>query len=131
MDLFFIKGDGIFSDKKILSIILDESEDDVLGYFPEYKPDFDRIRRKLGIFIQYLKNIVNKADEFPKDSRKSFAERAKEYKNNDILFRALNEDIWNKSEEDYYEFMKSYVLNIPLSKLIDMLEEGDYEQIIL
>lgn len=122
-NLFFIRGEGVFSNKKILKLIMDEQDDDVIAYFPEYKEQFDRIRRGLSLFITYLKGLLSDGEKLYKLDKKEFAENIKTYKYKDILFKAYGSNYWNLKEEFQADFLKNYVENIAISKLLDYVEE--------
>lgn len=121
-NLFFIRGEGVFSNKKILKLIMDEQDDDVIAYFPEYKEQFDRIRRGLSLFITHLKSLLSDGGKLYKLDKKEFAENIKIYKYKDILFKAYGSDYWNLKEEFQADFLKNYVENIAISKLLDYVE---------
>lgn len=125
-NLFFMKGEGIFSDKKILQLILDEQDDDILGHFPEYTEDFNRIRRGFSLYITYLKKILKEAEKFKNYNRKDFAQWAKTYNHSDILFKAYNVQLWDKDEDYYYDFINKYINDISIVKLIDYIR-GELE----
>ena len=127
MDLFFIKGEGIFSDKKILQLILDEQDDDILGHFPEYTDDFNRIRHGLCLFIAHLKKDLHDISKYQNLDRKGYAQKVQEYKYKDILFKAYGCNLWNKDEDYYYNFLKTYIETIPISKLVDWVVEETNE----
>ena len=122
-NLFFIRGEGVFSNKKILKLIMDEQDDDVIAYFPEYKEQFDRIRRGLSLFITHLKSLLSDGEKLYKLDKKEFADNIKLYKYKDILFKAYGCDYWNLKEEFQVDFLKNYVENIAISKLLDYVEE--------
>lgn len=126
-ELFFIRGEGVFSNKKILKIILDEQDDDILAYFPEYKEQFDGVRHKLCLFIDNLKNNLSNGEKMYKKDRKEFAEWAKSTNRPDILFRAYNCNYWEQDEDFKYNFLKQYIELIPISKLDDLIWEGANE----
>lgn len=125
-NLFFIKGEGIFSDKKILKLILDEQDDDILGHFPEYTDDFNKIRRGLSLFIIHLKNILKDGEQNYHCDKKEFAQWAKQYQYSDILFKAYKANLWDEDDEYYYMFMKNYIDNIPISRLVEYIR-GELE----
>lgn len=115
MNLFFIKGDGIFSEKKILKIILEEEDDDILAYFPEYKPDFDRIRRLLSIYITDIKKALKEAENKLKLDRKEYAKWASKQINPYVLF---------KFYDNYDDFnLKKIIEDMPLEKLLDNVKK--------
>lgn len=122
-NLFFIKGEGVFSDKKILKLILDEQDDDIIGHFPEYTDDFNKIRRGLSLFITRLKNILKDGEKLYDSSKKQFAENIKLYENKDILFKAYECNYWNQDENFQANFLQKYIENISVSKLIDFVKE--------
>lgn len=125
-NLFFIKGEGIFSDKKILKLILDEQDDDILGHFPEYTDDFNKIRRGLSLFITHLKNILKDGEQNYHCDKKEFAQWAKQYQYSDILFKAYKANLWDEDDEYYYMFIKNYIDNIPISRLVEYIR-GELE----
>ena len=88
MELFFQKGNGIFSPRKILLMILDQKDDDVLSSFPEYRPKFDMVRRALCIWLENVKNDLKYMDAHTWEDKKSFAEWAKTTTNASIIFAA-------------------------------------------
>lgn len=115
MNLFFIKGDGIFSEKKILKIILEEEDDDILAYFPEYKPDFDRIRRLLSIYITDIKKALKEAKNKLKLDRKEYAKWASKQISPYVLF---------KFYDNYDDFnLKKIIEDMPLEKLLDNVKK--------
>ena len=116
MHLFFIKGEGIFTEKKILKIILDEEDDDILAYFPEYKVDFDRIRRLLSIYITDIKKSLKEAENRLKLNRKEYAEWALEQINPTVLFNFYDDKKWDEN------FVKSYIESVPIDKLLEMIK---------
>ena len=126
MELFFIKGEGIFSEKKIIKLILEGQDDDVLGYFPEYKEDFDKIRRGLSLLITHFKDLLNKGEKYRSLNKKDFAIWAKEFQYNNLLFKAYGANYWEKDDENKAAFLKQYVENITISKLVDFVR-GELE----
>lgn len=126
MELFFIKGEGIFSEKKIIKLILEGQDDDILGYFPEYKEDFDKIRRGLSLLITHFKDLLNKGEKYKSLNKKDFAIWAKEFQYNNLLFKAYGANYWEKDEENKAAFLKQYVENITISKLVDFVR-GELE----
>ena len=94
MELFFQKGNGIFTPRKILLMILDQKDDDVLSSFPEYRPKFDMVRRALCIWLENVKNDLRYMDTHTWEDKKSFAEWAKTTTNSAITFAAYGQDYW-------------------------------------
>ena len=94
MELFFQKGDGIFTPRKILLMILDSKDDDILSSFPEYKSQFDMVRRALCIWLENVKNDLRYMDTHTWEDKKSFAEWAKTTTNSAITFAAYGQDYW-------------------------------------
>ena len=94
MELFFQKGNGVFSPRKILLMILDQKDDDVLSSFPEYRPKFDMVRRALCIWLENVKNDLRYMDTHTWEDKKSFAEWAKTTTNASIIFAAYGQDYW-------------------------------------
>ena len=94
MELFFQKGNGIFTPRKILLMILDSKDDDILSSFPEYKSQFDVVRRALCIWLENVKNDLRYMDTHTWEDKKSFAEWAKTTTNASIIFAAYGQDYW-------------------------------------
>lgn len=90
LELSLQKGDGVFSARKILLMIKDHKDDDVLSSFPEYKPQFDDIRNKLSNWMIELKNDIDEMKSLKFESRKDLAMWAKEKSFSSILFAAYN-----------------------------------------
>lgn len=59
--------------------------------------------------------------------RKGYAQKVQEYKYKDILFKAYGCNLWNKDEDYYYNFLKTYIETIPISKLVDWVVEETNE----
>ena len=112
MELFFIKGDGVFSNRKILELILKEQDDDVVSNFPEYKDDFDTIRRAFSIWIQGVKDDLNVAVTKHTLDKKTFAEWAKTTINPSIMFRIYGTKNWDET------WLKRQVEEISLDRLL-------------
>lgn len=92
MELFFQKGNGIFSPRKILLMILDQKDDDVLSSFPEYRPQFDEVRRAFCVWFEAVKSDLRYMDARNWDDRKKFAEWAKGTTCPSIVFSAFNNE---------------------------------------
>lgn len=115
MNLFFIKGDGIFSEKKILKLILEEEDDDVLGYFPEYTDDFNRIRELFNTWTQVIRNNLIEGMDKLSLERKTFAEWAKNTVYPNIIFEEYKNQGWND------EWLINYIKSLPLDRLIKLI----------
>lgn len=100
LELSSQKGDGVFSARKILLMIKDHKDDDVLSSFPEYKPQFDDIRNKLSNWMIELKNDIDEMKSLKFESRKNLAMWAKEKSFSSILFAAYNTE---NSDMDWIE----------------------------
>ena len=111
---------------KIIKLILEGQDDDVLGYFPEYKEDFDKIRRGLSLLITHFKDLLNKGEKYRSLNKKDFAIWAKEFQYNNLLFKAYGANYWEKDDENKATFLKQYVENITISKLVDFVR-GELE----
>ena len=112
MELFFQKGNGIFSPRKILLMILDQKDDDVLSSFPEYRPQFDDVRRAFCVWLEAVKNDLRYMDARNWDDRKKFAEWAKGTTCPSIVFSAFN----NKERLDG-DWLEKQVRKIQISNL--------------
>ena len=112
MELFFQKGNGIFSPRKILLMILDQKDDDVLSSFPEYRPQFDEVRRAFCVWLEAVKNDLRDMDARNWDDRKKFAEWAKGTTCPSIVFNAFNNE-----ERFDGDWLEKQVRGIQISKL--------------
>ena len=114
MNLFAIKGDGIFSNRKTLKIILDEEDDDIISYFPEYKPDFERIRAKLNIYTTEVRKSLEMAKSMLYLDKKEYAAWAVEQIDPSILFKYYQET--NKEIDN--EWIKKQLMSISIDNLL-------------
>ena len=73
-------------------MILDQKDDDVLSSFPEYRPQFDYVRRAFCVWLEAVKNDLRYMDARNWDDRKKFAEWAKGTKCPSIVFSAFNNE---------------------------------------
>lgn len=112
------KGNGIFTPKRILVSILEEKDDDILSAFPEYKPQFDTIRRLLCVYITQLKSELQKPEYFNKDKK----ELAKLIQNNPhkwLIFKAVGIQYNNMNEEEQAAFLESAIYSLHISNLLN------------
>ena len=115
--LFFLKGDGVFAEKKILKLILAEQEDDILSYFPEYTEDFNRIRRLLSNYISAIKKDLTIAENKLSLDRKDYALWAVKRTNPKLLFEFYNNKQWSP------EWLKEQIENISIDRLLNNIKE--------
>ncbi len=123
MELFFMKGEGIMSEKKILKIILDEADDDFISAFPEYKKEFNEIKNAFNNFTNKMKEALNIAGKFKSGDRKTYASEVCRSPFADVLFKAYDIDYWDKAKPEQNEFVIDYINNIHLSKLVERIKE--------
>lgn len=112
LELSSQKGDGVFSARKILLMIKDHKDDDVLSSFPEYKPQFDDIRNKLSNWMIELKNDIDEMKSLKFESRKDLAMWAKEKSFSSILFAAYN------TENPDMDWIEKEVYKIKIDNLL-------------
>lgn len=112
LELSSQKGDGVFSARKILLMIKDHKDDDVLSSFPEYKPQFDDIRNKLSNWMIELKNDIDEMKSLKFESRKDLAIWAKEKSFSSILFSAYN------TENPDMDWIEKEVYKISIDNLL-------------
>jgi hypothetical protein len=99
LELAYLKGDGIYSTRKIIDIVLKNESDEILAYFPEYKEDFDKVSQRLAIYIENIKddlywNMLPKFDDFlsrARDGRRDYASQVINMTNKGIMFKALDD----------------------------------------
>lgn len=119
MELFFQKGNGIFTPRKILLLILDSKDDDILSAFPEYKPQFDNIRKSLCIWLENIKSDLKYMGEHTWEDRKSFAEWAKTTICPVIMFGAYGQDYWQDG------WLENKIRSIHIDKLVEYIESKE------
>lgn len=100
MDLFYVRGNGVFTPKKILKLLLDEKDDDIVSSFPEFRPQFDNIRRLFCIWLEEVKKDLRYMDNHRWKDRRSFSEWANNTTCPSIVFSAYEKDYW---EENWLE----------------------------
>jgi len=117
LDLFAKKGNGIFNARKILLMILHNQDDDVVSAFPEYKTQFDIIRRKLSIWITKVKKDLEYMLDNTWETKKEFAEWAKQSSCSTIMFAAYGKDPWAEG------WLENKVNSIHIDTLLGYIEE--------
>ena len=124
MELFFQKGNGIFSPRKILLMILDQKDDDVLSSFPEYRPQFDEVRRAFCVWLEAVKRDLRYMDARNWDDRKKFAEWAKGTTCPSIVFSAFNNE--ERLDGDWLEkqVRRIQISNLAIQIGIEERKEG-------
>ena len=127
MNLFFIKGEGVFSEKKILKLILDEQDDDILGHFPEYKEDFDRVRRALSTYIAKCKSALEDLSQCNFDNKKELAQAYKESDYKDVIFKAFDYKYIDMNEEEKAKWLKDFIDIMSISKLLEKIRKENKE----
>ena len=116
MELSSQKGEGVFSPKKILLMILDQKDDDLLSLFPEYKPQFDTVRNLFCVWLEKVKDDLRYMSSHSWEDQKSFAEWAKGTTCQSITFSAY------KSKEDWSgEWLEGQIKNMQISSLLKHL----------
>lgn len=115
MELFFQKGNGIFTPRKILLMILDSKDDDILAAFPEYKPQFDIVRRALCEWLENIKTDLKYMDNATWKTKKEFAEWAKNTTNSSIIFAAYGQDYWSEG------WLENRIKNIQIDRLVNYI----------
>ena len=116
MDLFLKKGNGIFTPRKILLMILDHKDDDVISAFPEYRPQFDEIRAKYCVWFEKIKNDLEYMKENKWENKKEFAEWAKNTVCPNIMFAAYNQ------QEVSNDWIEERIKRMQIDRLIEYIE---------
>ena len=122
MDLFSIKGNGIFTPRKILLMILDQKEDDLLSSFPEYQEQFDIVRKSFKEWINKIKRDLDYIKEHKWDNKKDFAEWAKLSSYPPISFRAYG------TPELNYDWLEKEILKMGADKIAKIIELDNCER---
>lgn len=115
MELFIQKGNGIFTPRKILLLILNSKDDDIISSFPEYKPQFEEVRSKLIFWVENIKKDLLEMKSMTWDNKKDFAEWTKDKTYPPIMFSAYNND--NCDEE----WLEQQIKRIFINKLLETL----------
>lgn len=116
MELSSQKGEGVFSTKKILLMILDQKDDDLLSLFPEYKPQFDTVRNLFCVWLEKVKGDLRYMSSHNWEDQKSFAEWAKGTTCPPITFSSYrNKEDWSG------EWLEGQVRSMQISSLLKYL----------
>lgn len=115
MELFIQKGNGIFTPRKILLLILNSKDDDIISSFPEYKPQFEEVRSKLISWVENIKKDLLEMKSMTWNNKKDFAEWTKDKTYPPIMFSAYNND--NCDEE----WLEQQIKRIFINKLLETL----------
>ena len=125
----FAKHEMGISEEFLLKCIREESEDDLLGVFPELKAKLDKLKQKIKIFEYCVYNIANQAEilysaytdclDNEREIRKRFAEKIKSFESLDktIMFLALKGKL----------AINQYIKEADLNKIDNLLKERMYE----
>ena len=122
MDLFSIKGNGIFTPRKILLMILDQKEDDLLSSFPEYQEQFDIVKKSFKEWVNKIKRDLDYIKEHKWDNKKDFAEWAKLSSYPPISFRAYG------APELNYDWLENEILKMGADKIAKIIELDNCER---
>lgn len=112
LELFTQKGNGVFSEKKILLTILDHKDDDVLSAFPEYTPQFNVVKNLFNQWIEKIKQDINYMQSCTWETRKDFAEWAQTTTCPNIMYQAYKQ----KDIDD--EWLESKIHNLTIYSLL-------------
>lgn len=118
--LHHLRGNGIPSKRRIVSLIRANETDEILNYFPEFEKYFVEIRGEIHLFVKNCNEKIEKTAKIQFNSRKSFAEYAKEYKFPVLLFLWYDGKIKNAEE---------WLWNYTDRDIVDMIEREDYAEI--
>lgn len=112
MELFFQKGNGIFTPRKILLMILDSKDDDILSSFPEYRPQFDNVREHLISWVNNVRKDLIYMSNNTWETKRDFAEWAKTTTCSSIIFQAYNQ------EYNIDDWLEKKIKNINIDNLV-------------
>lgn len=115
MELFIQKGNGIFTPRKILLLILNSKDDDIISSFPEYKPQFEEVRSKLIFWVENIKKDLLEMKSMTWDNKKDFAEWTKDKTYPPIMFSAYNNDNCDEG------WLEQQIKRIFINKLLETL----------
>ena len=100
---------GITTYKNALEIIMENEQEEVLTYFPEYRELFDKIEARIEEFYKRLTEVFQKIEKIPFDTRKELAEVVLKTECPACVFA-----LYDKKASD----ARSWLLQQPSSKII-------------
>lgn len=117
MELFRQKGNGIFTTRKILLMILDHKDDDMISSFPEYKMQFDTVKNKLIKWVERIKSDLSYMKDNFWETKKDFALWANSTTCPFVMFAAYN------CSEITSEWLENRIRDINIDKLTEYIEK--------
>lgn len=124
LELHYLKGDGVYSTRKIIDIVLRNEQDEILAYFPEYTEDFNRVGEKLYKYeTQLIDELINVAMPLllSNADKKTYALAVKNLTNPSIMFNAYN-DYYKDIEVSKTTWFEGQIKNMRLESLEQALE---------
>ena len=96
--------------RSLVGLVLDNEQDEFLGYFPEFKPHIDKVKDKFDEYLKTIDEDVKKVVslfslEKTKENRKAFAEIAVKTKNSELLFQLYDNKV--KDVHDFFNKIES------------------------
>lgn len=123
MELFHQKGNGVFTPRKILLMILDSKDDDIISSFPEYRVQFDKVRNQFINWVNLVKTELNYMQDNQWETKKDFAEWAKTTSCPTIMFSAYGKDYISD------DWIEKKIKEINIDKLIEYIENKEREDV--
>jgi hypothetical protein len=111
LNLHILKSNGVFTYRRILSLIWDKKDDDILAIFPEYTKYFNFVREKYIEYINKIKENINIIKNKTYSSKKDYAMEVKELPCADYFFK-----VWDKKCE--WDGLEEYLYSLGSEKVI-------------
>lgn len=124
LEIAYLKGNGVYSIRKIIEIILQGESSEILAYFPEYTEDFNRVGEKLYKYeMQLVDELINVAMPLllSNADKKTYALAVKGLTNPSIMFNAYN-DYYKGAEVNKMTWFEDQIKNMRLESLELALE---------
>lgn len=109
---FHMTNNGEVTTKRIVNMIKNEQIDDFLTYCPQYKDAVDDVMQSIACIILEMTEESLFALDFKELSKKEFAERIKDFKYKDWLFKLY---------DDCDIRIIDYFMQKPTSKIVEMI----------
>ena len=120
VNIHHLRGEGVMTVKRVLSLIRENEVEEVLTYFPEYKDLFDEYERKIDDLYKAYDFMWLSFSQLEFNSRKEialFLQGAKDVYDMGFIFKMLDGKI--KDSRDFFADM-------PLDKFIDILHKYEH-----
>jgi len=114
-----LKGNGVVSAKRLLHLIMVNETDEVLSYFPEFKPYIDKLEKLYKGYIAKVEQDIARIKDLTFETRKDFAIEVVKTQTPAFFF--------NVADGKYtYADLNKYLTDLGAEKLCKYLKIGDF-----